>query len=52
MTHTQIVPKFVGQLRDYQIPFCEKAVDMLHEKGTTILNVYPSWGKTIADLKN
>jgi superfamily II DNA or RNA helicase len=38
---------FTGQLRPYQVPVAEEATNHLNNKGTTILGLYPSFGKTI-----
>jgi len=48
--HTPLKVDFIGTLRDYQIPVCNQAMDMLNDNNTTILNVYPSWGKTVAGV--
>lgn len=39
--------KFIGSLRDYQMPIVKEANRQLDTNGTTTLNIYPGAGKTI-----
>ena len=50
MPHQLFKSPFKGELRDYQVPVCEQAMKMLNMKQSTILNVYPSWGKTVGGI--
>jgi superfamily II DNA or RNA helicase len=38
---------FTGQLYSHQIPVYQEAIEQLHQKGTTIIGLYPGFGKTV-----
>jgi len=40
-------PKFMTELRDYQIPVAEECLQNLKDNCTTTLGLPPAWGKTI-----
>jgi len=42
--------KFVGKLRDYQIPVCKKILTHLNEHGSGLASLYTGWGKTCAAI--
>lgn len=47
LPHPVLPFSFMGELRDYQKPVAEECLGHLSAFGTTTLNVYPSFGKTV-----